>query len=614
MRFILFCQNNYAFGILGPIMEVLKEQGHDYLWFVRRKIVKDFPFRQENHTSSIIDLEAYLSDVIFVPGNEVPYYLRGLKVQIFHGLAGEKKGHFRMRSYFDLYLTQGPYFTERFNQLRDRYNNFDVIETGWPKLDIYGKNRDAYASYKNELLNKHSAKKILLYAPTFSPKLTSGPHLSDELKKLANNSDHLILIKFHPLMEKKWVLAYQELAAETRNIIYQAENNIIKFLLVADLLISDTSSVIYEFLLLDKPAITFKSIATNIRWENSDDYTALSALVERNLKEDPFADSRAEIYQRYHPYNDGRSALRMVKTVEEYVTAKGIPERRDISLLRKIKINSMFGRATGVGITTGKMLQDAFPVRKLTVLIITYNEEDNIRRCLDSISFADEVVVVDSYSEDKTIEIIGNYPDVTLVKRTFTNFTDQKNAAIKHATNNWILFLDADEVITPALKEEILELLKSKSIPHAAYWFYRKFMFKDKRLRFSGWQTDKNIRLFRKDKCEFTEGRLVHETLEVNGSEGTFKSKLVHYSYKNYEDYRGKMLKYGQLRAQEEYRKGNKNNTISKVIKTGWKFFNHYILRLGILDGKKGVIICYLNALSVYERHRHLEKLWRENA
>ena len=127
MKFILFCQNAYAFGIMSPIRDELVKRGSPYIWFVSKKLVQKFPFANEPHTSSILDLQFFQSDVIFVPGNEVPYYLRGIKTQIFHGLAGEKKGHFRIRHYFDLYLTQGPYFTDRFNELKKKYGNFDVI-------------------------------------------------------------------------------------------------------------------------------------------------------------------------------------------------------------------------------------------------------------------------------------------------------------------------------------------------------------------------------------------------------------------------------------------------------------------------------------------------------
>ena len=104
MKSILFCENNYAFGILDPIKQVLIEKGYDYIWYVTKKIIKDFPYSSDNYTSKISELETFNADAIFVPGNAVPYYLRGLKVQVFHGMAGEKKGHFRIRQYFDLYL------------------------------------------------------------------------------------------------------------------------------------------------------------------------------------------------------------------------------------------------------------------------------------------------------------------------------------------------------------------------------------------------------------------------------------------------------------------------------------------------------------------------------
>ena len=100
MKAILFCQNNYAFGILEPIKQELIKRNDEYIWYVKDKIVADFPFKSDPYTTKVDDLVLFLSDVIFVPGNEVPHYLRGLKTQIFHGLAGEKKGHFRIRHYF----------------------------------------------------------------------------------------------------------------------------------------------------------------------------------------------------------------------------------------------------------------------------------------------------------------------------------------------------------------------------------------------------------------------------------------------------------------------------------------------------------------------------------
>lgn len=346
MKCILFCQNNYSFGILEPIKNYLAQNGDEFLWYVNPKILADFPYPHENHTSVVSDLEAYQSDAIFVPGNEVPYYLRGVKVQVFHGLAGEKKGHFRIRHYFDLYLTQGPYFTQKFIAFKNKYRDFEVIETGWPKLDVYGTDFHKYDTEKQNLLQQYGAKKIVLYAPTFSPKLTSAPFLIEEIKALAQNPDYLVLLKFHPLMAENWLEAYKKLAEENTNIIFETEKNIIKFLLMADLLVSDTSSVIYEFLLLDKPVVTFKNISENILWENSFDYHQLIPLVESNLSQDAFAQNRKEIFNQYHPYIDGKSAERMVEAVKKYCSEFGVPEKRKLSLFRRMKIHTIFGRPT----------------------------------------------------------------------------------------------------------------------------------------------------------------------------------------------------------------------------------------------------------------------------
>lgn len=344
MKFILFCQNPYAFGILEPIMQVLKQKNHDYLWFLTENLRDSFPFKNEPFTLDLEELREYQSDAILCPGNEVPHYLRGVKTQIFHGLAGEKKGHFKIRHYFDLYLTQGPYFTRKFNRLKRRFGNFEVIETGWPKLDIYGKNAGKYETEKQELLEKYGASKIILYAPTFSPSLTSAPFLISEVENLAEKKDYLILIKFHDLMAPDVIKKYKELAKNTDNVVVEEEPNIVKFLLMADLMISDTSSVVYEFLLLDKPVITFRNNSGNILWDNSREYSGLSQKVAANLDEDRFDAERQKIIQNYHPYNDGRSAERMVEAVEDYIEEHGVPERRRLPILRRRKMNRMFRR------------------------------------------------------------------------------------------------------------------------------------------------------------------------------------------------------------------------------------------------------------------------------
>lgn len=248
------------------------------------------------------------------------------------------------------------------------------------------------------------------------------------------------------------------------------------------------------------------------------------------------------------------------------------------------------------------------PENKISALFITFNEIINIDEVIQNVSFADEIIIVDSFSNDGTAERIKSYPKVKFIQRPFKDYTDQKSFAMSLATNDWVLFMDADERLTDALRDEVISTINSNN-PAEAYYFYRTFMFQKKVLRFSGWQSDKNFRLFRKSKVDFTIERVVHETLIVDGKIGILKNKLIHYSYKDYPDYKGKMIKYGKMKAQEELDKNYTPNLYHFVFRPSYKFFNHYILRFGFLDGKKGIIISYLNALGVYSRYRELKRL-----
>lgn len=248
----------------------------------------------------------------------------------------------------------------------------------------------------------------------------------------------------------------------------------------------------------------------------------------------------------------------------------------------------------------------------LSALIITYNEEHNIKRVLEDLDFADEILVIDSFSTDNTVEIALSFRNVKVTQHAFENFAIQRNFAISLAKGTWILFLDADERLTPILKTEIIQTIQNKK-SHSAYYFSRAFMFGNKHLYYSGWQTDKIIRLFRKENATYSLQKTVHEKLHTTGEIGKLKNKLIHYSYTDYFSYREKMIRYGKLKANEEFTKGTKPNFFHFYIRPSYQFIYQFILRLGILDGKKGITICYLNALSVYIRFQELKKMNAKN-
>lgn len=244
----------------------------------------------------------------------------------------------------------------------------------------------------------------------------------------------------------------------------------------------------------------------------------------------------------------------------------------------------------------------------LSALIITYNEEHNIASVIENLDIADEIIVVDSFSTDDTIGIASRYNNVRVVQHCFENYATQRNYAITLAKNSWILFLDADERLTPEIKEEILQTIHQKE-SYSAYYFYRTFMFKDRKIRFSGSQTDKILRLFKKEKAHYNLEKAVHEKLIVTGETGKLKNNLIHYSYRSYSHYKQKMEFYGKLKAREEFMKGIKPTFFHYYIRPLYSFLNKYIFRFGFLDGRNGIIICYLKAFSVYTRFQKLKKM-----
>jgi glycosyltransferase involved in cell wall biosynthesis len=247
----------------------------------------------------------------------------------------------------------------------------------------------------------------------------------------------------------------------------------------------------------------------------------------------------------------------------------------------------------------------------ISVLIITLNEEKQMKALLADLGFADEIIVVDSFSSDNTEAICKSFENVKFIQNKFKNYSDQRNFAILQAKNDWVLFLDADERLTPELKNEILVTVKNNET-YAAFLFSRTFMFENKVLNFSGNQNDKIFRLFNKKQAEYISDRLIHEKLKVDGKIGVLKNKLIHYSYANYDSYKSKIIRYGKFKAQEKFIRKQKSSDLLHLFHPIYNFSYNYIIRLGFLDGKKGVLICYLNAYCIHIRYQELEQLWNK--
>lgn len=345
MRILLFCENKYAFDILQPIQEEAdKEGGNSVLWYIHPKKIKEFPFSgKAQWTNSIQEAYDFSPEAIFCPGNIVPYYLPGVKIQVFHGYAGEKKGHWIIRHYFDTYFTQGPHFTAGFKRLASKHGDFEVLETGWPRQDWVKKHFHDFDKEKEEILKKHGKEKLVLYAPTFSPSLTSLPVMKEALVELTRKRSTVIIIKLHPLTKEEWVNEYKELAKEHEHIIWSDDFSVAKYQLMADVMISDTSSTIYEFLLKDKPVITYKASAEKKYWKDIDDVNQLCDAYDEVQNNSKYISLRKWIIENYDPYNDGCVAKRMLEGARDYINRHGVPKKRSLNLWRKYTSIKTFG-------------------------------------------------------------------------------------------------------------------------------------------------------------------------------------------------------------------------------------------------------------------------------
>lgn len=345
MRIVLFCENKYAVDILLPIQEEADREGNNQvIWYVYKPKFPTFPLQDSvKWTNDIQEIYNFSPEAIFCPGNIVPYYLPGVKIQIFHGYAGEKKGHWIIRHYFDTYFTQGPFFTSGFKKLAEKYGTFEVLETEWPRQDWVQKHLHDFDKEKQDILQNSGCEKIVLYAPTFSPSLTSLPVMKDSLIELSEKKNVVIIIKLHPLTKEEWVNEYRELAEKHKNIIWTDDISVAKYQLMSDIMISDTSSTIYEFLLKDKPVITYRASAPNIYWKNILERSELCDAYDEVLNGNKYRELRRWVIENYDPYNDGKVAQRMLNGARQYIEKHGVPQKRKLNLWRKYTGIKRFG-------------------------------------------------------------------------------------------------------------------------------------------------------------------------------------------------------------------------------------------------------------------------------
>ncbi len=248
----------------------------------------------------------------------------------------------------------------------------------------------------------------------------------------------------------------------------------------------------------------------------------------------------------------------------------------------------------------------------ITATVITFNEEANIERCLRSLVFCDEIIVVDSGSTDRTREIATRFTDKVFTQE-WTGFAGQKNIAVQKASHPWVLSLDADEVATEALQKEIKELFVGGSPAVAAYSIPRKTIHFGRWIRHGGWYPNRLVRLFAKDSGRW-QGEELHEKWVTAGVVGMLQADLEHYSFSSLSDQVARNNQYSSLGAAKLKKQGAVFSVVRLVTKPASKFLETYLIKKGFLDGFPGLIISVSAAYSVFLKWAKLWELERAHA
>ncbi|MDQ2044684.1 CDP-glycerol glycerophosphotransferase family protein [Pseudoalteromonas sp. 20-92] len=329
-KYLFFVNLSYSFNVLRPIEHEIKKRGGSVAWFIPTgSEAEGFLQPDDYQLLNIKEVKEYNANATLAPGNVIPHFFPGIKVQVFHGFDSGKKNKFNIRGFFDLYCTQGPNITQGFNDIND--GTCDVVETGWSKLDpLFTEHKDI-ALYQSD-------KPTILYAPTFSPKLTSTYKLYPYIKALLKTQNWQWIVKLHPKATSEEIEMYKSLACE--NLTFITTGDVIPILQATDIILSDTSSIIIEFALQEKVAVAFNNRKPKdwmINFSNEADLE--STLISAFQKDEHTLEKVKQYCDSVHPYRDGKSSVRVLGAINNLIcSGTSHLKRKPLNLLRKFKI------------------------------------------------------------------------------------------------------------------------------------------------------------------------------------------------------------------------------------------------------------------------------------
>lgn len=335
-RYLLYGSERYALAILRPLQTAIRARGDEAAWFF------DGPGGEELHSDerwlhTTTEVRAFAPRAVLTSSNAVPHFFPGVKTEVFHGFDAGKPRHIYIRGFFDLYCTTGPRDTEAFAARARELGHFTVRQTGWPKLDPF---MLMHATPEAPPLREQP---VILYHSTFSPSWSAAAVLYETIRDLSRGGRWRWIVTLHPKSDPGTVAQYR--ALESASLRFATEDNILDLFPQADMMISDTSSALNEFLLTYKPVVTFKNRRPGPQLIDIDSPERLFPAIERALSRPTELMQHIRSYtDSIHPYRDGRSSERVLDAVEAFIAAGGrSPRRKPLNLWRKLKIRKRIG-------------------------------------------------------------------------------------------------------------------------------------------------------------------------------------------------------------------------------------------------------------------------------
>jgi CDP-glycerol glycerophosphotransferase (TagB/SpsB family) len=344
-KYLFFVNAEYCFAILRPLQEVIRQRGDQAAWFVfgcSAAALRD----DERLLPTVAEVEKYRPDAVFAPGDWVPYFFPGAKVQVFHGIARNKRGaateeesdHYHIRGWFDLYCTHAAKDTALFQQQAARLGSFVVAKTGWPKLDPLFRKR---ARLVKRLPGSPPA---VFFASTFSSSITAAPVLAGLIEQLSSVGRWRFIVTLHPKMASEVVARYRAIRNPCYSFIPAGED-LLPAMAEADLMLCDTSSIMYEFLFLDKPLVTFRTRNPGPHLLDVARVSEVEGALQRALARPPEQLAAAGLLCRQlHEFEDGGAADRVMDAVARLLTEQ-LPtlKPKPFNVLRKLKLRARLG-------------------------------------------------------------------------------------------------------------------------------------------------------------------------------------------------------------------------------------------------------------------------------